>query len=280
MPLKKGKENIWRNVREMERSGHPKAQAVAAALRTAGVPKKVQNGGEPATIAKGFISNVVAGVKKLVGGKKQAKPISHVSHTAEMGRQAHRHERHAAVRSAERRGGGELGHRLANESRASAHTARSNANERKVPPATMQAEANKSFAYGVPIQGSTLADVMKAQTGFVQKAREESNYYGSRTGNQAFVQGTRGKPAHAHQVSRGAKTQLVSPAKMRNEAKKPKGYLAKSDTPGHGTPEQHYCPPPAEESQNQTIGQLLIASMQGSVIPKGYVRGYYRRKKG
>ena len=45
MPLLPGKKNIGRNIKEMERSGHPKAQAEAAALneaRKSGVkiPKK------------------------------------------------------------------------------------------------------------------------------------------------------------------------------------------------------------------------------------------------
>ena len=47
MPLKKGKSKavIGRNIKEMEESGHPRAQAVAAALNTARksgakIPKK------------------------------------------------------------------------------------------------------------------------------------------------------------------------------------------------------------------------------------------------
>jgi hypothetical protein len=39
MPLLKGKSEIGHNIKEMEESGHPHNQAVAAALRTAGVPK-------------------------------------------------------------------------------------------------------------------------------------------------------------------------------------------------------------------------------------------------
>ncbi len=39
MPLLKGKAEIGHNVREMESAGHPRNQAVAAALREAGVPK-------------------------------------------------------------------------------------------------------------------------------------------------------------------------------------------------------------------------------------------------
>jgi hypothetical protein len=39
MPLLKGKENIGHNIEEMEKAGHPAAQAKAAALREAGVPK-------------------------------------------------------------------------------------------------------------------------------------------------------------------------------------------------------------------------------------------------
>jgi len=42
MPLKKGKSKsvIDTNIREMVEAGHPQRQAVAAALRTARVPKK------------------------------------------------------------------------------------------------------------------------------------------------------------------------------------------------------------------------------------------------
>jgi hypothetical protein len=40
MPLLPGKSNIGHNISEMEASGHPHNQAVAAALREAGVPKK------------------------------------------------------------------------------------------------------------------------------------------------------------------------------------------------------------------------------------------------
>lgn len=42
MPLKKGKSRkvISSNIREMVDAGHPQRQAVAAALRTARVPKK------------------------------------------------------------------------------------------------------------------------------------------------------------------------------------------------------------------------------------------------
>jgi hypothetical protein len=39
MPLLKGKKNIGHNVKEMENAGHSMAQSVAAALKTAGVPK-------------------------------------------------------------------------------------------------------------------------------------------------------------------------------------------------------------------------------------------------
>lgn len=35
MPLKPGKKNIGSNIREMEESGHPRRQAVAAALNEA-----------------------------------------------------------------------------------------------------------------------------------------------------------------------------------------------------------------------------------------------------
>jgi hypothetical protein len=40
MPLKPGKKNIGNNVKEMERSGYPKKQAVAAALNKAYGPAK------------------------------------------------------------------------------------------------------------------------------------------------------------------------------------------------------------------------------------------------
>jgi hypothetical protein len=35
MPLKPGKENIGKNIKEMERSGHSKAQSIAASLNEA-----------------------------------------------------------------------------------------------------------------------------------------------------------------------------------------------------------------------------------------------------
>jgi len=46
MPLAKGKSRkvITSNIREMVEAGHPQRQAVAAALRTAGVPKKRKKG--------------------------------------------------------------------------------------------------------------------------------------------------------------------------------------------------------------------------------------------
>ena len=40
MPLLPGKKNIGHNIKEMQESGHPRVQAVAAALREAGVPKR------------------------------------------------------------------------------------------------------------------------------------------------------------------------------------------------------------------------------------------------
>ena len=43
MPLEKGKANIGHNVKEEEAAGKPKAQAVAIALHTAGVPKARDN---------------------------------------------------------------------------------------------------------------------------------------------------------------------------------------------------------------------------------------------
>ena len=42
MPLLKGKDEIGHNVSEMEKTGHPHDQAVAAALRTAGVKKNAE----------------------------------------------------------------------------------------------------------------------------------------------------------------------------------------------------------------------------------------------
>jgi hypothetical protein len=39
MPLLKGRPEIGHNIKEMEQAGHPKSQAVAAALREANVPK-------------------------------------------------------------------------------------------------------------------------------------------------------------------------------------------------------------------------------------------------
>jgi hypothetical protein len=40
MPLLKGKKNIGKNIKTEESHGKPHKQAVAIALRTAGVPKK------------------------------------------------------------------------------------------------------------------------------------------------------------------------------------------------------------------------------------------------
>jgi len=40
MPLYKGKENIGRNIKTEEAHGKPRKQAIAIALRVAGVPKK------------------------------------------------------------------------------------------------------------------------------------------------------------------------------------------------------------------------------------------------
>lgn len=39
MPLSSGRENIGRNISEMEKSGHPANQSIAAALRKAGKSK-------------------------------------------------------------------------------------------------------------------------------------------------------------------------------------------------------------------------------------------------
>jgi hypothetical protein len=46
MPLKRGKSNavISANIREMIKSGHPKDQAIAAALNNAGKSKKKKRG--------------------------------------------------------------------------------------------------------------------------------------------------------------------------------------------------------------------------------------------
>ncbi len=40
MPLLKGKKNIGKNIKEMEKSGHPVKQSIAAALNVANVKKK------------------------------------------------------------------------------------------------------------------------------------------------------------------------------------------------------------------------------------------------
>ena len=45
MPLLPGKKNIGRNIEEMEAAGHKRSQSIAAALRTAGAPKRA-NGGQ------------------------------------------------------------------------------------------------------------------------------------------------------------------------------------------------------------------------------------------
>jgi hypothetical protein len=44
MPLKKGKRNIGRNIRTEMSHGKPRRQAIAIALRVAGVPKKRRSG--------------------------------------------------------------------------------------------------------------------------------------------------------------------------------------------------------------------------------------------
>ena len=40
MPLKKGVKNIGKNIKELEKSGRPKRQAIAIALQKAGKSKK------------------------------------------------------------------------------------------------------------------------------------------------------------------------------------------------------------------------------------------------
>jgi hypothetical protein len=40
MPLPKGKKNIGRNIKTERKAGKPRKQAIAIALRVAGVPKK------------------------------------------------------------------------------------------------------------------------------------------------------------------------------------------------------------------------------------------------
>lgn len=40
MPLLPGKENVGRNISEMEKAGHPRAQAIAASLKEAGESNK------------------------------------------------------------------------------------------------------------------------------------------------------------------------------------------------------------------------------------------------
>jgi hypothetical protein len=55
MPLKRGRsrQTIASNIREMEASGHPPDQAVAASLRTAGVPRAGPAGGRPLAPSSG-----------------------------------------------------------------------------------------------------------------------------------------------------------------------------------------------------------------------------------
>lgn len=40
MPLKRGKSNIGRNIKELESTGRPRKQSIAIALRVAGEAKK------------------------------------------------------------------------------------------------------------------------------------------------------------------------------------------------------------------------------------------------
>ena len=40
MPLLKGKDNVGKNIKELESTGRPKKQAIAIALRVAGEAKK------------------------------------------------------------------------------------------------------------------------------------------------------------------------------------------------------------------------------------------------
>lgn len=47
MPLKKGKENIGKNIKEMVKSGKPKKVAIAASLNVAGKSKKPKKKGNP-----------------------------------------------------------------------------------------------------------------------------------------------------------------------------------------------------------------------------------------
>ena len=44
MPLKKGKKNVGKNIKEMMKSGHPRDQAIAAAMEEAGMSKPKKRG--------------------------------------------------------------------------------------------------------------------------------------------------------------------------------------------------------------------------------------------
>jgi hypothetical protein len=52
MPLKRGKMNIGRNIREMKKAGYPKRRAVAASLNKAYGPKKEGEKPKPILIQK------------------------------------------------------------------------------------------------------------------------------------------------------------------------------------------------------------------------------------
>jgi hypothetical protein len=56
MPLKKGKSKsvISENIREMMHAGHPRNQAIAAAMRSAGKPRKKKKVSIPRKDSRGF----------------------------------------------------------------------------------------------------------------------------------------------------------------------------------------------------------------------------------
>lgn len=61
MPLLKGKKNIGHNIAEMESAGHPRDQAIAAALRTAREAKRARGGVTPGHKKKAGIPIMAAG---------------------------------------------------------------------------------------------------------------------------------------------------------------------------------------------------------------------------